>query len=293
MQSASGAPAFHALAPAGLAFAAGALGVIGAGFVLGPLRPARRGVEAARLLRFLAAAGGRLRPASSPRELRARIAAAGAPAGLEARELMAAKLAAACGGGVAGALAGAVAPGRLGVALAFAAPAAGSGARSLARTPGPRARARARRELPVLLDLLRVVVAAGGSLAESLRTVGERAEGPLAAEWRAVGRQVALGVPRSRALADMLERLPIAELRLLVSALERTSRHGAPLTETLIAQARDARFGLARQAREEAGRAGPKIQLVVAMLLVPSVLLLVAAALVAALVDSGGMVVPL
>ena len=290
MQSASGAPAFHALAPAGLAFAAGALGVIGAGFVLGPLRPARRGVEAARL-RFLAAAGGRLRPASSPRELRARIAAAGAPAGLEAR---------ADGGEAGGSLwgrrrgrpRGCGRPGALGSGTRVRG--AGGGLwRQIWLARRARERARARRELPVLLDLLRVVVAAGGSLAESLRTVGERAEGPLAAEWRAVGRQVALGVPRSRALADMLERLPIAELRLLVSALERTSRHGAPLTETLIAQARDARFGLARQAREEAGRAGPKIQLVVAMLLVPSVLLLVAAALVAALVDSGGMVVPL
>ena len=40
--------------------------------------------------------------------------------------------------------------------------------------------------------------------------------------------------------------------------------------------------------KEDAARAGPKIQLVVALLLVPSVLLLVAAALIAALVGSGG-----
>jgi tight adherence protein C len=53
------------------------------------------------------------------------------------------------------------------------------------------------------------------------------------------------------------------------------------------AQARDARFALARAAREEAARAGPKIQLVVALLLVPSVLLLVAAALLGTLLDGG------
>ena len=56
------------------------------------------------------------------------------------------------------------------------------------------------------------------------------------------------------------------------------------------AQARDARFALARHAHEEAARAGPKIQLVVALLLVPSVLLLVAAALLAALVGGGELV---
>ena len=43
---------------------------------------------------------------------------------------------------------------------------------------------------------------------------------------------------------------------------------------------------------EDAARAGPKMQLVVALLLVPSVLLLVAAALAAALLGSGGEVVP-
>jgi tight adherence protein C len=44
---------------------------------------------------------------------------------------------------------------------------------------------------------------------------------------------------------------------------------------------------LRRHVQEDAARAGPKIQLVVALLLVPSVLLLVAAALVSALAGSG------
>jgi tight adherence protein C len=117
--------------------------------------------------------------------------------------------------------------------------------------------------------------------------VGERTHGPLAAEWRALGRQVALGVPLEAALEAMTRHLPLPEVRALVAALDRARRHGAPLAQTLSSQARDARFALARQAREEAARAGPKIQLVVALLLVPSVLLLVAAALAAALLDGG------
>ena len=96
-----------------------------------------------------------------------------------------------------------------------------------------------------------------------------------------MGRQVTLGVPLERALASMAERAPLPEVQALTAALERARRHGAPLADTLAAQARDARFALARHAREEAARAGPKIQLVVALLLVPSVLLLVAAALLA------------
>ena len=81
-------------------------------------------------------------------------------------------------------------------------------------------------------------------------------------------------------------------MRALVTALDRARRHGAPLAETLAAQARDARAALARRIREDAARAGPKIQLVVALLLVPSVLLLVAAALASALLGGEGGVVP-
>jgi tight adherence protein C len=71
------------------------------------------------------------------------------------------------------------------------------------------------------------------------------------------------------------------------AAVRRAERHGAPLAATLAAQAAEARAERARRIREQAARAGPKIQLVVALLLVPSVMLLVAAALIAALVTSG------
>jgi tight adherence protein C len=98
-----------------------------------------------------------------------------------------------------------------------------------------------------------------------------------------------LGVPLGEALREMERRLPLPEVRSLVAALDRAARHGAPLAETLEAQARDARLSRRRKIQEDAARAGPKIQLVVALLLVPSVLLLVAAALAAALLDGGGL----
>ncbi len=87
--------------------------------------------------------------------------------------------------------------------------------------------------------------------------------------------------------------MPLPEIHALVGALERARRHGAPLAETLAAQARAARFALARRIRDDAARAGPKIQLVVALLLVPSVLLLVAAALASALLDGSADALPL
>ncbi|HMJ96348.1 MAG TPA: type II secretion system F family protein [Thermoleophilaceae bacterium] len=278
-----------------LAFAAGTCGAAG----LLALVPERRAPRRARerglgLLLLLASAGRRVRPAGAPRDLRGRIEAAGRPAGLGVREAMAAKLAAAVLLGAASLPLAALAPGRLGLLVLFVAPVAGFLAPDLwlARVAAERAR-RVRRDLPALLDILRVSVQAGGSLPESLRSVGERSEGPLAREWATVGREVALGVPLAEALGGMEERVPLPEIRALVGALERARRHGAPLAETLAAQARSARFALARRIRDDAARAGPKIQLVVALLLVPSVLLLVAAALASALLDGSADALPL
>jgi tight adherence protein C len=284
------------LFPMLLAFASAACAAAGLILVAPERRTRPRAATGARVLRLLAAAGRRLRAGSlaGPADLEARILAAGQPTGLGVRELMAAKLASAAAGGALGTLLGSLAPGRLGFLLASGVPVAGFLAPDLwlRQLAAERAR-RVRRELAVLLDLLRVTVEAGCSLAEALRSVGERADGPLAAEFRIVGREVALGVPLAAALGGLSSRVPLPEVRALVAALERARRHGAPLAETLSAQARDARFALARRIREEAARAGPKIQLVVALLLVPSVLLLVAAALASALLGGGSEVVPL
>lgn len=269
--------------PAGLAGAFGAAG-------LGLLAGSSRGRRPFRAVRLLAALG---LGATPPRDLEARVAAAGRPAGLGARELMAAKLATSALAATVATGLGAAAGGRLALFLLLAGPVAGFLAPDLwlARRAGDRAR-RIRHQLPALLDLLRVMVEAGSSLARALGAVGARTHGPLAAEWRAVGREVALGVPLERALAGVAERAPLPEVQALTAALDRARRHGVPLSDTLAAQARDARLALARHAREEAARAGPKIQLVVALLLVPSVLLLVAAALLAGL-TGGGSLLPL
>jgi tight adherence protein C len=272
-----------------LAFAAGVLAVLGTAALV-PTRRARR-VRGARAIRMLAAAGASLRRTTGARgglPLEQRIAAAGAPAGLGLREVVAAKLAGAAAAGAVGALLAAGAPGRLGALLLVALPAAGFLAPDLwlRRRAAERARA-ARRELPALLDLLRVTVEAGLAPGAAFAAVGERAGGTLAAEWRAVGREASLGVPLDETLRALELRLPLAEVGALVAALGRASRHGAPLAETLAAQARDARLHRRREIEEEAARAGPKIQLVVALLLVPSVLLLVAAALASALLGGG------
>jgi tight adherence protein C len=174
-------------------------------------------------------------------------------------------------------------PGRLGLALLLGAPATGF----LAPELGLRRRAQARKrameiELPDVLDLLRVAVGAGLAPRRALAEVGRRHPGLLARELVRAAERARLGEPVGRALDRLAARSPADGVPALVAALRRAERHGAPLAPTLAAQAAEARSRRAAHRSELAARAAPKIQLVVALLLVPAVLLLVAAALVPA-----------
>ena len=261
------------------AWLAGLAGVCGAaGFV--DLAAARRGSrwEAGRLARtFLRRAA---RPASG--DLAARVDAAGI--GASPAELMAAKLVAAPVAALTALALAPEAPGRLPIALVLAAPAAGFWLPDLWLRARAHGRAREiEREQPEVLDLLRVAIGAGLSPWRALAEVGRRHPGTLAGELGAAARRVGLGVPAVAALARLERRCPAAGTHALVAILARADQLGAPPGRALAALADEARARRARAAAERAARAGPKIQLVVALLLVPSVLLLVAAALIPAL----------
>jgi tight adherence protein C len=149
-----------------------------------------------------------------------------------------------------------------------------------------RARARARvmeAELPDVLDLLRVAVEAGLPASRAPREVARHHPGLLARELGRAAREHALGVPRDQSLTALERRAPLAGVRAMVAAIRRADRHGAPLGPALSALATQARTDRARAAREAAARAAPKVQLVVASLLVPGAMLLIASALLGAL----------
>jgi tight adherence protein C len=236
-------------------------------------------------VRALARIGRRIGRPAAPSDLKSRLDAAGSPLGLTATDVMAVKAGATLVGfllalGAVGAL-----PGRLGLLMLVVAPAAGFVTPDLwlRRVAERRARAMAL-ELSDVLDLLRVAVEGGLSVGRALTEVGHRHRGVLAAEMAGAADQMALGAPREEGLGRLVRRCPLEGVAALASAIDRCERHGAPLGPALNALAVEARSQRARARVEQAARAAPKIQLVVALLLVPSVLLLVAAALVRALV---------
>jgi tight adherence protein C len=263
------------LAAVGMADAADALAVRRAG--------ARRGDggRAGRWAAALARLGRRVGPPAPPGGLAARLAAAGLAGMLRTADVMAVK----AGGAVVAALGAvpvaAALPARAGLMLLAVAAAGGFAGPDLwlARRAGRRA-ARAGLELADVLDLLRVAVDAGLPVDRALGEVGERRSGLVAAELRRLAARRALGVPRSEGLADLRARLPLPAVAGLVAALERADRHGAPPGPALAALADQARADRAQRLRDRAAAAAPRIQLAVALLLVPAVLLVVAAGLV-------------
>jgi tight adherence protein C len=245
-------------------------------------RAPRRGLLAAVAPRFGALA--LLRRIRPPRDLRARLTAAGEPGGLRPRDWMALKAGSAIAVSVPSVALLASSSSRLGTLMALTGPLAGFVAPDfwLARAARMRSEA-AVRELPDLLDLLRVSVEAGIAPVRAMDAVAAQFDGPLAVEWRRVAAAVALGEPQAAAIRAMSGRIAAPEVRAFGEALLRSRRHGLPLAATLATQAARARDARRRRIREQAARAGPKMQLVVALVLVPSMLLVVTALLVSEL----------
>ncbi len=174
------------------------------------------------------------------------------------------------------------APGRLSILVVLGLPAAGflSPDAWLER----RARLRARRlvgALPDALDLLAVGAASGRNPATGMAEIARSQEGPLANELGVTVAELACGTPQSAAMDSLRRRVAGREVASLVAVIDRSSRYGSPLADQLRGQATALRRDQRRSVEEQAARAAPKIQLAVALLLVPSVLLMIAAALIA------------
>jgi len=135
--------------------------------------------------------------------------------------------------------------------------------------------------LPDALDLLAVSSTSGRSPAAGFAEIARMGSGPLADELRATVAELSCGRPLSEALGSLRGSVPGGELAALCAAIERSRCFGSPLADQLRRQSSALRRDQRRGVEERAARAAPKIQLIVALVLVPSVLLMIAAGLIA------------
>jgi tight adherence protein C len=243
------------------------------------LRPGRGATGASPLGRLTR---GRSASAALRLGLPTRLSRAGLDSRLSVGAALLAKLAGAAAGGIAALVAAPAAPGRIAILVAAGMPAAGFVLPdALLERAARRRRRRLLGALPDALDLLAVAAGSGRSPAAGFEEVARAGDGPLAAELRIAVAELSCGRPLPEALRALRRRVPGSEVATLCASIERSRRLGSPLAEQLRRQAAALRRDQGRAVEERAARAAPKIQLVVALILVPSVLLLIAAGLIA------------
>jgi tight adherence protein C len=192
------------------------------------------------------------------------------------------KLASAIAGGGVGLVAAPAAPGRTSLLVAIAMPAAGFALPdALLERAARRRHRRLLAALPDALDLLAIGSAAGRGPATGFAEIARVGSGPLADELRVTVAELECGCSLAEALLSLRARIPGSEIATLCASIERSRRLGSPLADQLRGQSSSLRRDQRRDVEEHAARAAPKIQLVVALVLVPSVLLMIAAALIA------------
>ncbi len=231
---------------------------------------------------FAFGAGRRAAAAALRLGLPSRLARSGLQSRIPLSAVLLAKLAGAAAGGLTAWIAAPAAPGRISLLVAIGMPVAGFLVPdALLEREARRRHRRLVAALPDALDLLSVSSTSGRSPVAGFAEIARLGSGPLAEELRATVAELSCGQPVGEALRSLRDRAPGGELAALCAAIERSRRFGSPLADQLRRQSSSLRRDQHRGVEERAARAAPKIQLVVALVLVPSVLLMIAAGLIA------------
>jgi tight adherence protein C len=129
------------------------------------------------------------------------------------------------------------------------------------------------RAMPDALDLLTVCVEAGLGFDAAMAKVQEKWENELALEFGRVIQEIRLGKLRRDALRDMAERIGVAELTSFVAAVIQSEQLGVSLAKVLRIQSDQMRVRRRQLAEEEAHRAPIKMIFPIALLIFPSILI--------------------
>jgi tight adherence protein C len=165
---------------------------------------------------------------------------------------------------------------KIGLALTFILPLAGG----LVPSYWLRHRIKARREavtndLPDLLDLMCISVAAGLGLEQAMHVSCSRFESAVATEIRLTLREMELGLSRHDALENMKLRTDIDDLVTFAVVLSQADALGLPIGRVLQAQADEMRDKRRQRAREKAAKVPIKILFPLALCFLPAIMIVV------------------
>ncbi len=129
-----------------------------------------------------------------------------------------------------------------------------------------------RKAMPDALDLLTICVEAGLGFDAALSKVSEKWESELSLAFARVIQEVQLGKVRREALRDMADRIGLAEMTSFVAAVIQSEQLGVSMAKVLRIQSDQMRVKRRQLAEEEAHKAPVKMLIPMALLIFPSLM---------------------
>ena len=149
------------------------------------------------------------------------------------------------------------------------------GAQLVAAQPDQGPSAAVQNDLPDLLDLMCISVAAGLGLEQAMQVSCARFDSPVCHELRLTLREMELGLSRHDALENMKLRTDIDDLVTFAVVLSQADALGLPIGRVLQAQADEMRDKRRQRARERAAKVPVKILFPLAVCFLPAILIIV------------------
>lgn len=132
-----------------------------------------------------------------------------------------------------------------------------------------------RKAMPDALDLLTICVEAGLGFDAAMSKVSEKWENELSLAFTRAIREVQLGKVRREALRDMSDRLGIPEMTSFVAAIIQSEQLGVSMAKVLRIQSDQMRLKRRQRAEEEAHKAPVKMLIPMALLIFPSIMIII------------------
>ncbi len=142
------------------------------------------------------------------------------------------------------------------------------------------------RDLPDSLDQITICVESGLAFEAAVAQVASNS-GPLANELGRMLQDIQMGLPRARAMEQLLHRTDVVDLRTFVHAFSQAQRYGIPIAHVLRVQSADMRDKRRQRAEAMAMKMPVKLVFPVVLCILPALFVVVAGPAVVRLSNTG------
>ena len=144
-----------------------------------------------------------------------------------------------------------------------------------------------RKKFPFALELLNISVKAGLGFDTSIKTVVDESGGIVSQEFSRVQKNMAIGVTRNDALAEMSDAIGLPEVEEFVSSVRQAEKMGVGMTELLGRQSEYLRNLAKERARTQAYKAPVKMTIPLVLFIFPAIIILLIGPAIINILQSG------